>query len=178
MANQASSTPGGSIQPDYSDDRIDISKDDDFVKLRLKIERDLTSGTVELGVLHSNGSLIDPTFYGLQFFSEDGSTEITDLSVDMSAPGSHPLAAIDTDGVVLLFESTDARASIPLILRYTDGNSQDEDRVNLHAIDLDFEELLNPDALDDDDELTSGPQTMALMVPLSGGAATSGSKNV
>jgi len=96
----------------------------------------------------------------------------------MSAPGSHPLAAIDTDGVVLLFESTDARASIPLILRYTDGNSQDEDRVNLHAIDLDFEELLNPDALDDDDELTSGPQTMALMVPLSGGAATSGSKNV
>lgn len=167
------------LRPDESDNKIDLTKDRDYLRLTLRVSPEVTTGVVSLAYRTPAGVEARPDF-AAHIFTADGQTQLknaADFSVDLSSPGSSRLVGINTlQGVTLLVEGYMAQEDVVFVLKHDlNGQVKSLDEVHFHIVDVDFADTSGPGALDDDDESSDSPQRWAMMVPLSGGTTSNGS---
>jgi hypothetical protein len=147
----------GSLQADNTDDEIDLSKDQDYIRITLQFPDSIDQGTLSLKSSFGIGSTESAANSFVNIFSEDGSTELdgTDFELNLSSPQG-PLADIATTGeVTLLVEGNDdvGREDVLLIWKYEVGSTSVSDELHFHLINVDFEDTADAGYLDDDDAL-------------------------
>jgi hypothetical protein len=175
----------GVLQPDYNDNVLQIAKDHNYNRIKLRFPSQIKEGRLKLTSARGDLSEELPASLYFELYSDDGLTRIVteDFEIDLANPTGQ-LSDIATLGeITLLIEAQDYLSEtlppLRLTWSYEDGPIElAPDELHFHLIDIDFEDTAGPGALDDDDEGFSMPHRWAMMVPLNGDENSFGSGDV